>query len=65
MYAQSQQQVSPEPPAMVWRRFAIWAVLALLGLLALGGFGPYSGLIVLGWAFGMVVAGGLMLVRQR
>lgn len=58
------QQSLPEPPFVVWRRFAIWAVLALIGLLALCGFSRYSGVLVLGWAFGMVVAGVLTLVRQ-
>ena len=61
MYPQSQV----ETPSALWRRFAIWSVLALVGLLALGGFGRYSGLIVLGWAFGMVVGGSLILFRQR
>lgn len=54
-----------ESPFAVWRRFAIWSVLALVGMLAVGGFGKFSGLIVLGWAFGMVVAAAIMLIRQR
>lgn len=65
MYLQPNSGSASDPPAVMWRRFGIWGVLALLGLLALDGFSSYSGLIVLGWAFGMVVAGTLLLVRQR
>ena len=65
MYPQPDFASASERASVVWLRFGIWAVLALVGLLALNGFGRYSGLIVLGWAFGMVVAGTVMLVRQR
>jgi len=62
---QSGSHSHSEPPLVMWRRFGIWAVLALAGLLALGGFGRYSGVLVLGWAFGMVVAASIILLRQN
>lgn len=58
-------QSPAEPPRAVWRRFLIWSVLALLGFLALIRSDGYSGVILLGWAFGMVVAAALILFRQR
>ncbi len=61
------QPVQSESPAILWRRLVIWAVLALIalvGLLALSGLGGYSGMVLLGWALGVVVAASLILFRQ-
>jgi len=65
MYLQSQSHRLSERPAATWLRFGVWALLALVGLLALTGFGRYSGVIVFSWAVGMVVAAVLILVRRR
>ena len=61
------QQAHSESPATIWRRFITWAVLALValvGALALTGLARYSGMVLLGWALGVVVAASLILFRQ-
>ena len=49
----------------VWRRWAIWSVLALLVFLGLINWGGYSGAILLGWAAGCVFTAGLIVFRRR
>ena len=49
----------------IWWRWVVWSILALFAFLAMIGWGGYSGFILLGWAFGSVVAASYILFFRR
>ncbi len=48
-----------------WIRLLVGAVLALLGVLGGVMFGGLNPALLLGWAFGVTIAAGLILFRRR